>query len=118
MRVRHTGLIYVDDILSLLNRTSAPFWVSVIVILLLHLRHELAQVRTWPTRGLDRLADGLRMLHRPFGPCQTSPSSRLSEANPRLARLLRPGFGAPHRQTLVAFFAIPLLPSISGPAVC
>ena len=38
VRVRHTGLIYVDDILSLLNRTSAPLWASVIVILLLCLR--------------------------------------------------------------------------------
>ena len=38
VRVRHSGLIYVGDILSLLNRTSAPLWASVIVILLRCLR--------------------------------------------------------------------------------
>ena len=37
-RVHHSGLIYVDDLLSIFNRLSAPLGASVIVLLLLCLR--------------------------------------------------------------------------------
>ena len=38
LRVRHSSWIYVDDILALFNRLSAPLWASVVVVLLLCLK--------------------------------------------------------------------------------
>ena len=38
LRVRHSSWIYVDDILALFDRVSAPLWASVAVVLLLCLR--------------------------------------------------------------------------------
>ncbi|CAE7200873.1 nipblb [Symbiodinium sp. CCMP2592] len=38
LRVRHSSWIYVDDILALFDRVSAPLWASVVVVLLLCLK--------------------------------------------------------------------------------
>ena len=38
LRVRHSSWIYVDDLLSLFDRLSAPLWASVVVVLLLCLK--------------------------------------------------------------------------------
>ena len=68
IRIRHSGVIYVDDILSLLNRLSAPLCASpasVIVILLLCIKVPMG----WHRRLAPQLSSGL-------GGSWVSPASR------------------------------------------
>ena len=117
VRVRHTGLIYVDDILSLLNRTSAPLWASVIVILLLCLRVPMSWHKC--ALGPSAVWIGWQMDFDCFT-VRLDPAKllRLIALAKSILASLRPRLGASDWEAFVAFITFPPIPPLLGAVIC